>query len=215
MATATTKTPAKKATAKKTAAKKTAAKKTTPLREREPQVLAEDTSYAVAGLAVDAVSLAKAAVAKIDELRAEVAKVTADPKATVASVRTAAEKAPATAKETAEDVRGKLVKELESAIASFEKTFDAKAVEGRKLIDALKKDQRVNRFLDQTASTRAQIKAAVTSLTRTAETAVEAGKKQADVATAQLKGAVTSVRKSATAASDAAEAVQAEVDQAS
>lgn len=191
---ATKKTTAKKATARKAPAKKAAtrkpAAKTTPLLERDRQTIAQDVSYAVAGLSVEAVSLAKAAIAKIEELRGEVAKT--DPKTLVSSLR---DDAPAKVEKAVTDARGKLVAELEDAIKAFESTFDTRATEGRKLIADLKKDERVSKFLDQTASTRSQLKAALTSVTKTGQVAVEAGRKPVDNATSQLKGAVTSVRK--------------------
>ncbi len=202
---ATTKkaTTAKKATAKKATTKKTAAKKpaTTPLLERAPQTLAQDVSYAFAGLSVEAISLAKTALGKIDELRGEVTKAAQDPKGLVTTVR---EDGPAKVEKTVTDVRAKLVAELEDAVKSFESTFDTRATEGRKLIADLKKDQRVSKFLDQTSSTRSQLKAAFTSVTRTGQVAVEAGLKQADTASSQVKGAVTSVGKTAEVTVDAA-----------
>ena len=199
----------KKSTTKRTAAKKPA---TTPLLEREPQTLVQDLSYAVAGLSVEAVSLAKSAVAKIDELRGEVAKAAQDPKATFSTVR---QQGPAKVEKTVADVRAKLIAELEDAVRAFEATFDTRATEGRKLIGDLKKDQRVSKFLDQTSSSRSQLKAAFTSVTKTGQAAVEAGLKQADTATSQVKGAVTSVRKTADTVSDAAEATTEKVDEAS
>ena len=194
----------KKATARKTSTtKRTAAKKpaTTPLLEREPQTLVQDLSYAVAGLSVEAVSLAKSAVSKIDELRSEVTKAAQDPKATFTTVR---EQGPAKVEKTVADVRGKLITELEDAVRAFEATFDTRATEGRKLIGDLKKDQRVSKFLDQTSNSRSQLKAAFTSVTKTGQVAVDAGIKQADTAGSQVKGAVTSVTKTAEAAVDAA-----------
>jgi hypothetical protein len=212
-----------------------------PIAEREPRVIAEDASFAAAGLAVDAVGIVRNATAKLDELRAEVRKAAGDPAATFKSL---SETAPATVTRTVEDVRGRLVAELETAIAAFERTFDEKATEGRKLAESLKNDDRVAKLLDQSASTRSQVKAALTSVTRTvdvafgagrkqAETAasqvkgattsvtktvdaaVEAGRKQAETAASQVKAAATSVRKTAESIPGVAEAVESEVDQAS
>lgn len=216
MATATKKSTTKKATTKKATAKKATAKKSTtkrtPLHQRQPQQIAQDATYAFAGFGLEAVSRAKQAVAKIEELRDEVAKVANDPRAVVSSVR---EDAPARVEKTVDGVRSKLIAELESAVASFESTFDTRANEGRKLIEELKKDQRVNKFLDQTSNTRSQVKAALTSVTKTGQAAFDAAREQADTASSQVKGAVTSLRKSAGAATDAAEAAADEVDQAS
>jgi hypothetical protein len=188
---------AKKAAATRKRNEKAAAKekvdpKRAPLTEREPRILAEDASYAAAGLAVDAVSLVRTATTRIEELRAEVQKAASDPAATVKNVT---ETAPATVTRSAQDLLDRLVAELETAIASFETTFDAKAVEGRKLAESLKSDSRFAKLLDQTASTRAQVKAALTSVTKTLDVAVEAGRKQAGTATSQVKGAGTSVAK--------------------
>jgi hypothetical protein len=196
---ATTTTARKKPSTKKaTATRRQAAPKRTPLLERERQTIAEDASYAVAGLAVGTVTLGKAAIAKIEELRGEVAKAAKDPKSTV---RTVGDEAPAAVRSTVDGVRSKLIVELEAAIASFEKTFDARATEGRRIVADLKKDARINRFLDQTSSTRTQLKGAFTSVAKTAEVAVDAGRKQADNATGQVKGAATSATKGADNAS--------------
>jgi hypothetical protein len=212
-----------------------------PIVEREPRILAEDASFAAAGLAVDAVTLVKQASTKLEELRAEVRRAAGDPAATFRSV---SETAPATVTRTVGDVRGRLVAELETAIAAFEKTFDAKAIEGRKLVESLKSDERVAKLLDQTSSTRSQVKAALTSVTRTVDLAFGAGRKQAETAATQVKGAstsvtrtvdiafgagrkqaetaatqvkaaATSVRKAAEAVPAAAEAVEDQVDRAS
>ena len=63
-------------------------------------------------------------------------------------------------------------------------------------------------MLDQTSSTRSQLKAAFTSVTKTADVAVEAGSKaaskQAGNAKTQVKAATTSVRKSAETVAEAA-----------
>jgi hypothetical protein len=171
-----------------------------PFAEREPRVLAEDASYAAAGLAVDAVTIVRSATAKLEELRAEARKAADDPAATLRSLT---ETAPATVTRTVGDVRGRLVAELEAAIAVFEKTFDAKATEGRKLVESLRSDDRVAKLLDQTSSTRSQVKAALTSVTKTADVAVDAGRKQAETATSQIKGATTSVTKTVDAAVEA------------
>jgi hypothetical protein len=161
-----------------------------PLAEREPRTLAGDASYAAAGLALDAVTIVRNATSKLEELRTEVRKAAGDPGATVKNVT---ETGPATVTRTAQDVRGRLVAELENAIASFETQFDTKAIEGRKLVEALKEDPRVAKLLDQTSNTRSQVKAALTSMSRTVEAAVAAGRKQAETASSQVKGATTSV----------------------
>lgn len=166
--------------------------KRAPLAEREPKILAEDASYAAAGLAVDAVTLVRHAIDKLEELRTEVSKAAGDPAATVKSVT---ENGPATVTRTANDVRDRFVAELETAIANFESQFDTKAIEGRKLVESMKKDSRVAKLLEQSATARSQVKAALTSVTKTVGAAVGAGRKQAETATSQVKGATTSITK--------------------
>jgi exonuclease VII large subunit len=119
-------------------------------------------------------------------------------------VRNVANEAPTAATKTVENVRHKLIVELEAAIRVFERTFDEKATEGRQLVDSLKQDTRVNRFLDQSESTRSQLKAALTSLTKTVDVAAGAARKQADTASSQVKGAVTSVGRTVDVATEAA-----------
>jgi hypothetical protein len=171
-----------------------------PLADREPKILAEDASYAAAGLAVDAVTLVKSAIAKLEELRDEVQKAAGDPAGTVKNVT---ENGPATVTRTAHDVRGRFVAELETAVANFEAQFDTKATEGRKLVESMKKDDRIAKLLEQSSSTRAQVKAALTSVTKTVGAAVGAGRKQAETASSQIKGATTSVTKTVDVAVEA------------
>jgi hypothetical protein len=182
-----------------------------PLAEREPRTLAEDATYATAGFAIDAVTIVRNATVKLEELRTAVQKAAGDPGATVRGVTATG---PATVTRTAQDVRGRLVAELETAIASFETQFDAKAIEGRKLVESLKKDPRVAKLLDQTSNTRSQVKAALTSMTRTVDAAVAAGRKQAGTASSQAKAAATSARRSADTVPGAAEAVETELEKA-
>ncbi|MEX1163501.1 MAG: hypothetical protein WEB03_07970 [Nitriliruptor sp.] len=176
------------------------APKRAPIAEREPRIIAEDASFAAAGLAIDAVTLVRHATTKLEQLRAEVRKAASDPAGTFKGY---SETAPTTVTRTVGDVRGRLVAELETAIAKFEKTFNSKATEGRKLVEALKNDTRVAKLLDQSSNTRSQVKAALTSLTRTVDVAVDAGRKQAGTATSQIKGATTSVTKTVDVAVDA------------
>ncbi|MEX1177513.1 MAG: hypothetical protein WEB09_03540 [Nitriliruptor sp.] len=171
-----------------------------PIAEREPRTIAGDASYAAAGLAVDALTLIRNANAKIEQLRTEVRKAAGDPVATFKGV---SEAAPSTVTRTVGDVRGRLVAELETAIAQFEKTFDSKATEGRKLVETLKNDTRIAKFLDQSGNTRSQVKAALTSVTKTLDVALGAGRKQAETATSQIKGATTSVTRTVDVAVEA------------
>jgi hypothetical protein len=208
------KTSAKKATARKSTAKKTTAKRTTTKRapqkpalvEREPRVVLEDAGYAIAGVASDVVEFAKVLPSKVQGYRGQFTK-TADE--APERVRAIAEEAPVKVRETVTDVRSRVTKDLEGWIKTFEKNFDKKAAEGRKVAEQVKKDERVQRILDQTGTTRSQVKGAVTSVAKTADAAAEAGRKQAESARTQVKGAATSVRKSGETIADvAAETVE-------
>jgi hypothetical protein len=207
------KTTAKKATARKSTAKKTTAKRTTATRapkkpaltEREPRIVLEDAGYALAGVANDVVEFAKVLPSKLQGYRGQLVK-TADEAPD--RVKHLAEDAPDKVKSTVTDVRSRVTKDLEGFVKTFEKGFDEKAAEGRKVAEQVKKDGRVQRILDQTGSTRAQLKGALTSVLKTADVTVaagrEAGSKQAENAVTQIKGAATSVRKSAETVADAA-----------
>ena len=125
------------------------------LHAREPQVLARDTVYVAAALADDAVTQARKLTARIEELRAE---------------------APAKAKELRETGP-------EKRIAAFEAQFDAKAAAGAERVATLRDDERVVRVrtalepvVDQVKIARSQVKGAATSIRKTVDTAVEAGK---------------------------------------
>jgi hypothetical protein len=206
--TAAKKTSTKKATARKSTAKKTTAKRTTKrapkkpaLTEREPRVVLEDAGYAIAGVASDVVEFAKVLPSKIQGYRGQLVKTADEAPETVKHL---AEEAPVKVRSTVDEVRTRVTKDLEGWIKSFEKNFDSKAAEGRKVAEQVKKDARVKRILDQTGSTRTQLKGALTSVVKTADVSVEAGRKQAENAATQLKGAATSVRKSAETIADAA-----------
>jgi hypothetical protein len=170
-----------KTTAKKTTARKSTAKKTTTKRapkkpalvEREPRVVLEDAGYAIAGVASDVVDFAKVLPSKIQGYRGQFTK-TADQ--APERVKSLAEEAPVKVKTTVIDVRDRVAKDVEGWIKSFEKNFDKKAAEGRKVAEQVKKDSRVQRILDQTGNTRSQVKGAVTSVVKTADVTVEAGR---------------------------------------
>lgn len=186
MAQSTKSTSAKKSTtAKKTAeqaatsntAKRTSTSKdTTTASERDVKVLATDAAYAIAGLAGDAVRLANEA-------------------------GKAARRLP----EKAQDLRDLPArrKELDKLIATLReqagKRFDEKSAEGRTVTDEVLKDDRVKRVLDQAHNARSQVKAAITSIRKTADGSVQAGvsagKKQAETARRQTKAAATSIQK--------------------
>jgi hypothetical protein len=200
---AATKRPTKKttsaSTAKKTPAKKTAKKTATsrapkrvPLREREPKVLLEDAGYAVTGVIGDVVDIAKALPDRAESLWRQVETTAKETPKRVESLRS---EGPTKLESQWTALRGRLVKEGDRFITSFEKVFDGKAAEGRKLAEQVKQDERISTLLERTATSRSQVKAAVTSATKTADVAVEAGKKQLDVARSQAKGAVTAASK--------------------
>jgi hypothetical protein len=211
--TATKKSTAKKSTARKSTAKKTTAKRTTTKRapkkpaltEREPKVVLEDAGYALAGVASDVVEFAKVLPSKLQGYRGQLTKQADHAPERVKSL---VDEAPTKVKSTVEDVRTRVVKDVEGRIKSFEKSFDKKAAEGRKVAEQVKKDGRVQRILDQTGNTRSQVKGAVTSVAKTADVTLEAGRKagkeQAENALTQVKGAATSLRKSGETIADAA-----------
>jgi hypothetical protein len=86
--------------------------------------------------------------------------------------------------------------------------LDNKAAEGRKVAADVKKDTRVKKILEQTGNSRSQVKAAVTSVRKTADVSLvagrSAGRKQAGNASSQVKAAVTSLRRSGATITDAA-----------
>lgn len=108
----------------------------------------------------------------------------------------------------AEDLRARVNKDVEGLLAQLTTLLDKKAAEGRKVAADVRKDARVARLLEQTGNTRSQVKSAVTSVRKTADVTVaagrSAGRKQAEVAASQLKGAATSLRRSGEAVADAA-----------
>jgi hypothetical protein len=206
--TATKKATAKKATAKKATAKKATTRKSTTstakkpprLLERDPQILLEDVGYAAAGVVHDAVERARTLPSRIESWRGEVEKAAKEAPERVKDLRT---EVPTRVETTVKDVRVRISKDLQAFLDTFEKRFDGKAADGRKIAEDVRSDQRVQRVLDQTGNTRSQVKGALTSVVRTGTAAAEAGKAQADTATSQLKGAVTSFGKTADKAAEA------------
>ena len=190
-------TTTKKATTKKAPAKKTTTTKATTARKASPKAtqtkaedkdlatFAEQAAWAYAGVLHDVVQLAVDAPKHVPTTREELDK-TRD--SLVAQLRTS----------------------MEKVVTTFNARLEAKAVEGRKAADELAKDPRVERVtstlkpvLDQAGNTRSQVKAAVTSVTKTANVAGEAANKQFGNVTAQAKGAVTSLGKVSDVAVDA------------
>ncbi len=91
----------------------------------------------------------------------------------------------------------RLPERLESvrSIDALERLVEAKAEDGRRLLDGLAKDDRVSRVLARSANTRSQVKAALTSVGRVGTVAAAAADGQAKVARSQVAGARTSVSK--------------------
>lgn len=204
-----TKTATKKATAKKATTKKATARKSTStstakkpprLLERDPQLLLEDVGYAAAGVVHDAVERARALPSRIEAWRGEVEQAAKDAPERVKDLRT---EVPTRVETTVKDVRVRVGKDLQAFLDSFEKRFDGKAADGRRITEEVRSDQRVKRVLDQTGNTRSQVKGALTSVVRTGSVATEAGRAQADTAASQIKGALTSIARTGTAAADA------------
>jgi hypothetical protein len=167
------KTTARKTTAKKAAATKPAAKAAPRLLEREPKVVLEEAGYAMAGIAADAVEVVKRLPERFVSVRGEVTKTAEEAPERVKAMRT---EAPGKVRSTVEELRSRASKDLETWLASFEKALDSKADEGRKVAEAVRSDARVKKVLAQTSSTRSQVKAAVTSVRRSAETVAEVAK---------------------------------------
>lgn len=207
--TATKKATAKQATAKQATTKKATTRKSTStstakkpprLLERDPQLLLEDVGYAAAGVVHDAVERARALPSRIDTWRGEVEKAAKDAPERVKDLRT---EVPTRVETTVKDVRVRVSKDLQALLDGFEKRFDGKAADGRRIAEEVRSDERVKRVLDQTGNTRSQVKGALTSVVRTGSAATEAGRAQADTATSQIKGAVTSIARTGAVAADA------------
>lgn len=167
---------AKQAATSNTTKRTSSSKGSTKATERDPKVLATDAAYVLAGLAGDAVRLANEA-------------------------GKAARRLP----EKAQDLRDFRArrKELDNLIASLReqtaKRFDEKSAEGRTVTDEVLKDERLKRVLEQAKNARSQVKAAITSIRKTADDSVKAGvsagRKQGETARRQTKAAATSIQK--------------------
>jgi hypothetical protein len=214
MAEATKTTAAKKSTTKKSTAKKTTAKKTTTkkaphLFEREPKVLAEEAAYVAAALLQDTLDFAKDLPTKVDEYRGKAPKLSElreqapeNAKKARESLTSKVEELRGQLESRVTEIRDRAKKEFDSRLSAFEKTFDSRAKEGKKDVDEFRKSERVSKIegdlkkvWDQTENSRSQVKAAITSVRKTADVAVDAGRKQAKTAESQVKAAATSVRK--------------------
>jgi len=176
-------TNAKRTTAK-TATKRTAAKTTASRTAKAPQATARDPKVRFEDAGYAAAGLAHDVVELARALPGR-----------LGSVR-------------AEDLRARVDKDVEGLVAQLTTLLDKKATEGRKVAADVRNDARVARLLEQTGNTRSQVKAAVTSVRKTADVTVaagrSAGRKQAEVAATQLKGATTSLRRSGQVVGDTA-----------
>lgn len=99
-------------------------------------------------------------------------------------------------------VTGMLEQLREDAPATLEARFDAKAAAGADRVAELRSNGRVARVEtalepvgEQLKIAQSQVKGAWTSVRRTIDAAVEAGRTQADSARSQVKAAATSTRK--------------------
>ncbi len=102
---------------------------------------------------------------------------------------------PDRAEKTLADLRKRLEKDADRYLKTFEKRFDAKADEGRKLAEDARKDERIDKVVTQAGNARSQLKGAFTSVTKTADVAVETATKQTENVTTQAKATVTTARK--------------------
>lgn len=183
---------------------------TTRLREREPQLIVRDAAYALTALADEAVTNVKSLGDKLEQLREEAPAKAKELRETAPErVKTL----PSDAQSTIEDRRAKVEaqltelrerasKDVDERLASFEASFDAKAAAGADRVAELRQDERVARVetafepvTDQVKIARSQVKGAFTSVRKTVDAAVEAGRAQADNARSQVKAAATSTRK--------------------
>lgn len=183
----TKKTAAKTTTAKKAAPKKAAKAPTPRLRERELRTVLEDAGYATAGLVGDVVDLARELPNRFEHLRSEAGEAPEKLK----GVR----EVPERLEETIGELRERLAKDADRYLERFEGRFDSKAKEGRKLADDVRKDERVSKLLDQADSARSQLRGAFTSVSKTADVAVETASKQADRVGTQAKATATTAHK--------------------
>ncbi len=142
-----------------------------PVRTRQPSVLARQAGLAYLGLVCDVV--------------------------------TRATKVPGALPRTREDAARTARTGVDTAATTFRAGFDARIKDGRLATQHLLERPEVKRVtttfepvVKQAKNTRTQVRAAVTSVTRTATKANEAATEQAGTARTHVKGAVTSTGKS-------------------
>ncbi len=172
-----TKTKTKNAATSNTTKRTSSSEGSTAAHQRDPKVIVVDTAYAVAGLGTDAVRVARTLPGRAKDLR------------DIDGRRADVEK-------RVRDIRDRV-----------EQRFDEKATEGRTVVDDLLEQPQLKSVVDQAKTARTQVKAAITSIRKTAtetvSAGVEAGRKQADTARTRTKAATTSVKKTAEAALEA------------
>lgn len=173
-----------KTTAKKAAARKPAVPKTPSLRDRELKVILEDAGYATAGIVGDVVGYARALPGRVERVRDDAEHLAEEAPERFKVLRDV----PEMAEQTFNDLRKRLEKDAKRYTKRFEKRFDAKAKEGRALTDDV---------ISQAGNARSHLKGAFTSVTKTADVAVETAQKQAEKVTTQAKATVTTARKGA------------------
>jgi hypothetical protein len=155
----------------------------TPLYQRDAGALLETAGYAATGLAHDVIELARVLPTRLD-----------DAPAIVRELRT---EAPKRAEATLTALRERLARDVQRTLDQVAGVVDGKAADGKRIVDDVVRDERFARVLDQTANTRSQLKAALTSVTRTADVTADAASEQASTARRQVKAATTSVQHSA------------------
>ncbi len=191
---------------------------TTRLREREPQLIVRDAAYAFTALADDAVANVRTLTEKLEQLREDAPARAKELRETAPErLKTLPEDAQSTLEERRtkveaqlKDLRERASKDVDERLATFEARFDAKAAAGADRVAKLRSNGRVAQVEtafepvgDQLKIAQSQVKGAVTSVRKTIDAAVEAGRTQADNARSQVKAAATSTRKTVDAVVEA------------
>lgn len=196
--------------------------KTPRLHEREPQLIVRDTAYVLTALADEAVTNVKSLSERLEQLREDAPAKAKELRETAPErIQSLPEQAQTTLEERRarveaqlKDLRERAANDVDERIAAFEDSFDAKASAGADRVAELRKDERVVRVEtafepvgDQLKIARSQVKGAVTSVRKTIDAAVEAGRAQAENARSQVKAAATSTRKTVDTAVEAGRSI--------
>jgi F0F1-type ATP synthase membrane subunit b/b' len=191
---------------------------TTRIHEREPQIIVRDAAYAVTALADEAMASVRTLSAKAEKLRDEAPAKAKELRETAPTrfksfpegAQTTLEERRAKVETQLKDLRGRASKDADARLVKFEASFDAKAAAGAVKVATLRQNDHLVKMTsafepvgDQLKVARTQVKGAVTSMRKTVEAAVDAGKTQAGNAKTQVKGAVTSSRKTVDAVVEA------------